>query len=501
MTRQWQAIARILLAGGLVGTAVLAGPAPGAAAQPAPAPPARAGADTSLLDLLPADVADRMTAQRPLVDAASVVRTAIDRGNATGYAGIGLVDDHVTLWWKGQLPADVATAVTRARKTAPVELAAATYSRTELRAAAATLAPAVRASAAKPTVRLRTDGAGLELAVAGTPSAARLPKLPATGVRTTVVQRRPMVDRSREDDTAPWTGGARIWDGGIGCSSAFGARHAGTGAGYLLTAGHCGNLGAVWTTGSGNAVGPAVWKNSDHDAMLISTSTPGGDIYVGGSNDEVRARVVGWTQVFPGQLLCQSGATSAWELSRPICNFRVEFHYDDREDLVEATQLAGEEAARGGDSGGPVYAVNPDGTVLAAGTLTRSGGPGLGFQDFATYRDDFGDLVPVTGTASSTCRISYAVTDSWSGGFAASVTVHNSGPAISGWSLRWSFPGNQVVQGRWHGQFQQSGPAVLVTNEAHNATIPAGGSVNLGFTASGSPVTPVPFTLNGAPCS
>ncbi|GAA3723398.1 hypothetical protein GCM10022225_00320 [Plantactinospora mayteni] len=501
MTRPWKAVVRTLLAGGLVGAAALAGPVPGAAAPPAPAPAGRTDAGSSLLDLLPAGVADRMTAQVPLVDAASVIRTAVERGDAAGYAGLGLVDQHVTLWWKGPLSAEVASAVARARKTAPVEVAAATYSRAELRAAAAKLAPTVRASAAKPTVRLRTDGAGLEVAVSGTPSAARLPKLPATGVRTTVVQRRPMVDRSREDDAAPWTGGARIWNGGILCSSAFGARDAGTGAGYLLSAGHCSDLGAVWTAGSGATIGAAARKNSDHDAMLISTPSVSGDLYVGGSHDEVRARVVGWTEVFPGQLLCQSGATSAWELSRPICNFRVEFHYEDREDLVEATQLDGEEAARGGDSGGPVYAVNPDGTVLAAGTVTRSGGPGLGFQDFATYRDDFGDIVPVTGTASTTCRVSYAVTDSWSGGFAASVTVHNSGPAVTGWSLGWSFPGDQVVQGHWHGQFQQSGAAVVVTNEAHNATIPAGGSVNLGFTASGTPVTPAPFTLNGAPCS
>jgi cellulase/cellobiase CelA1 len=109
--------------------------------------------------------------------------------------------------------------------------------------------------------------------------------------------------------------------------------------------------------------------------------------------------------------------------------------------------------------------------------------------------------VPVTGTASATCRVSYVVTDSWSGGFAASVTVQNSGSAVNGWSLGWSFPGGQVVQGHWHGQFQQTGAKVTVTNAAHNALIPAGGSINLGFTASGSPATPTPFTLNGAACS
>ncbi|MFC6017027.1 cellulose binding domain-containing protein [Plantactinospora solaniradicis] len=502
MTRTWKAIARTVLAGGLIGAAALVGPVPGAAAQTAPLQPLRtADASTSALDLLPAGTSDRMTAQVPLIDAASIVRTAIETGNSTGYAGIGLVDDHVTLWWKGQLPARVATAVESARRTAPVEVAAATYSQVELKAAAARLDPVVRANPkdAAHGVKLRTDGSGLEIAVTGTPNAT-LPKLPATGVRTTVVTRQPMVPRSREDDAAPWNGGARIW-ASYGCTSGFGVRDAGSGANYLLTAGHCSEVGEEWRDGAGTPIGPATHKNQDHDTMLISTPTAGGDVYTGGSHDEVRVRVTGWTEVFPGQFLCQSGSTTAGEIARPVCNFRVDFHYEDREDLVEATQLDGEEAARSGDSGGPVYAVKPDGTVLAAGTVTRSGGAGLGFQDFATARDDFGDIVPVTGTASATCRVSYVVTDSWSGGFAASVTVQNSGPAVSGWSLGWSFPGGQVIQGHWHGQFQQTGAKVTVTNEAHNAMIPAGGSVNLGFTASGSPATPTPFTLNGAACS
>ncbi|MEK8107805.1 hypothetical protein NKG94_27315 [Micromonospora sp. M12] len=82
-----------------------------------------------------------MAVQAPLVDAANVIRTAVERAPARGYAGIGLVDDHVTLWWKGAPPTDIAAAVTAARRTAPVEVANATYSRTELRKAAARLTP------------------------------------------------------------------------------------------------------------------------------------------------------------------------------------------------------------------------------------------------------------------------------------------------------------------------------------------------------------------------
>ncbi|KXK62457.1 peptidase [Micromonospora rosaria] len=504
MTQLREAITRTVVVGALVAATALTG---SASVYAESSQPTAAGAATSILDIIPAPTLDRMLAQAPLVDAANVIRTAVERTPARGYAGIGLVDDHVTLWWKGAPPTDVVAAVTAARRTAPVEVVDATYSRAELRAAAARLAPVVAADPADAihSVRLRTDGSGIELAVEGARSA-RLPKLPATGVRTSVVERERMVERSRANDVAPFDGGSGIGFTTPGCTAGFGVRDADTGDGYVLTAEHCGAIGSPWhvgwntTTNTGTLVGYAVDSNDDHDTMIISTASPGDHIYVGGQHDEVRAEVVGWTQVIPGQLLCQSGYTSAGEIGGPVCNLRVDFHYTDIEDLVEATQLDGEESARGGDSGGPVFAVNSDGTVLAAGTTTRSAGPGFGFQDFATARDDYGNLVPAT-TLASTCRVSFVVTNSWGTGYSASVTVYNDGPAINGWSLGWSFPGGQTLQGHWNGVFQQTGSAVTVTNENHNAAIPTGGAVTVGFTANGSPAAPVPFTLNGTTCN
>ncbi|MDG4833252.1 cellulose binding domain-containing protein [Solwaraspora sp. WMMD1047] len=501
MTPLWKVISRAMVAGGLVGSMAFVGPAPAYAES---AQPEAAG---SILDVIPAPTVEQMVAQVPLVDAANVIRTAVDSAPVRGYAGIGLVDDHVTLWWKGALPADIAAAVNAARRTAPVEVAEATYSRAELRRAAAKLSPLVDADPADAShaVRLRTDGAGIEVAVDDT-AGAKLPKLPATAVRTTIVESDRMVERSRADDAAPFDGGSGIGFTTPGCTAGFGVRNLSTGAGYVLTAEHCGAVGSPWhvgwnsTTNSGTLVGYAVASNDDHDTMLIGTSAPGDHIYVGGQHDEVRAQVVGWTEVYPGQLLCQSGYTSAGVLGGPICNLRVDYHYTDFEDLVEATQLDGDESARGGDSGGPVYAVNADGTVLAAGTTTRSLGPGFGFQDFATARDDYGDIVPATAIASS-CRVSFVVTDSWSTGYTASVTVYNDGPAINGWSLGWAFPGGQTIQGHWNGVFQQTGSAVTVGNENYNAAIPTGGAVSFGFTANGSPASPAPFTLNGTVCN
>ncbi len=76
----------------------------------------------------------KMRAQVPLVKAASAIKAAVP-DTAAGYTGIGLVGDHVTMWWKGGLPAKVATAVTAARNIAPVEVAPAAYSKAELKRA------------------------------------------------------------------------------------------------------------------------------------------------------------------------------------------------------------------------------------------------------------------------------------------------------------------------------------------------------------------------------
>jgi lysophospholipase L1-like esterase len=92
----------------------------------------------------------------------------------------------------------------------------------------------------------------------------------------------------------------------------------------------------------------------------------------------------------------------------------------------------------------------------------------------------------------------------WGSGATVSVTVTNNGSAaINGWSLAWSFSGNQKISNMWNATFTQSGTAVTATNQSYNATIPAGGKVSFGFniTYSGANAKPTGFTLNGSPSS
>ncbi|GIH99287.1 glycoside hydrolase family 6 protein [Planobispora takensis] len=101
----------------------------------------------------------------------------------------------------------------------------------------------------------------------------------------------------------------------------------------------------------------------------------------------------------------------------------------------------------------------------------------------------------VTPTGDAACTASYKIVNSWQGGFQAEVTVKNTGGvALSGWTVRWSFPGDQTVSQLWNGQHTQSGAAVSVRNVAHNGNLSSGASAAFGFVGTGSGAAPSSVT-------
>jgi hypothetical protein len=484
------------------GATALTGAVPGRAADRTTAAVAPAGWES-----VSAERYARMRAQIPLARAATVLQKAVEHGPADGYAGVGLTGDHVTLWWKGDPPAQIRAAVRDARLVAPVDVASAEHSRTELNAAARTVMAGLDADglAASARVRLRADGSGLLVQVAADSPAT--PRLAAVDVPAQVVREQRQVPRSRDDDTPAWRAGM-IMGGGGACTAGFGVRDA-AGNTYLLTAAHCGVVGAVYNDGAGEQIGTMVQRRNEHDIALIRTGPVSNTIYSGYIDDERQLVVSGYTLAFPGQLLCQSGRSMAHVTGGPMCNIEVQYHYPPdlpgvpyHYDLVEARQLDDHIVAYAGDSGGPVYAAGPNGTVLAAGTVNRSAGSGLGFQDFATIIDDFG-VRPVTGTTGA-CHVDYQVTGSWPGQFNVNVTIRNNGPAITGgWRLDFTYsnPGHQSISTIWQATRTQTGEQVTVRSVPSNGSIPSGGEVTFGFTAnSDEPETPGLFALNGAYC-
>jgi hypothetical protein len=97
---------------------------------------------------------------------------------------------------------------------------------------------------------------------------------------------------------------------------------------------------------------------------------------------------------------------------------------------------------------------------------------------------------PTTGRA---CTATYAIANSWGGGFQASVTVRNSGSvATNGWRVTWTFPNGQVISNLWNGTYTPNGANVAVTNASFNGNLSPGASTSFGFNASQSGTNAVP---------
>ncbi|MCX4238228.1 cellulase family glycosylhydrolase [Streptomyces ortus] len=158
-------------------------------------------------------------------------------------------------------------------------------------------------------------------------------------------------------------------------------------------------------------------------------------------------------------------------------------------------------------------------TTVAAATTNTATVTGLTAgtaYTFAVYaRDAAGNrsarsaTVSVTtadggGTPGASCSVGYRVSNEWPGGFQGEITIRNTGTAaISGWKLVFAFAGGQKVSSMWGGTPTQSGATVSVANASYTSTIPASGSVTVGFTADkgATNAAPTAFTLNGTTCA
>ncbi|GAA1868630.1 peroxidase family protein [Asanoa iriomotensis] len=115
-------------------------------------------------------------------------------------------------------------------------------------------------------------------------------------------------------------------------------------------------------------------------------------------------------------------------------------------------------------------------------------------------------LVPDDDLPAATCRVTYAVTTSWTGNFQVELGITNlTGAPVNGWTVQWQFANGQAVTLGWNGTFSQSGPTTTVRNASWNATLAPGATLSgVGFNASFDNVTnPIPpnITLNGRRCA
>ena len=145
-------------------------------------------------------------------------------------------------------------------------------------------------------------------------------------------------------------------------------------------------------------------------------------------------------------------------------------------------------------------------TGLISGTPTASGNNTV----TVTVKDTTG----ATGTASfawnisggggGTCHVTYTKNSEWPGGFTAQVTIANTGTTtINGWSLTFTFPGDQKITSNFNGGFSQTGENATLTNASYNGTIAPGASITDGFQGAwtSSDANPTSFSINGTACN
>ncbi|MBT2399463.1 glycoside hydrolase family 6 protein [Streptomyces sp. ISL-100] len=107
------------------------------------------------------------------------------------------------------------------------------------------------------------------------------------------------------------------------------------------------------------------------------------------------------------------------------------------------------------------------------------------------------------GAAAPGCTVDYKITNQWSTGFGAAVTVTNTGDTVSSWKLEWSYADDQKVTQGWNADIAQTGAAVTAKNVSYNGALATGASASFGFNASysGSNAVPATFKLNGVTCN
>jgi chitodextrinase len=166
--------------------------------------------------------------------------------------------------------------------------------------------------------------------------------------------------------------------------------------------------------------------------------------------------------------------------------------------------VTGYDVLRLGGTAGPVVVATSTGT--SAGVTGLS--PSTAYQFAVRARDAAGNLsvlsdpVSVTTTGGSSgpsCTATYKVTNQWGDGFNGEVTVTNNGTAaIAGWTVTFTFPGNQRVTNGWSGVWSQSGAAVTVRNADWNGSLAPSASVAPGFGAGYSGTNAAPATVSCA---
>jgi streptogrisin D len=185
------------------------------------------------------------------------------------------------------------------------------------------------------------------------------------------------VERTPAVQTQAFYGGQAIYRGRSRCSAGFNTR-SGSGRNYVLTAGHCTDLGGTWTTAGGQTIGPVAassFPGNDYGAIRISdpaTLDPrGGVLHNGAFRD-----ITGASRVPVGSSACKTGSTTGTTCGT-VQAYNVTVSYAEGTVYgLTRTNIC----TQPGDSGGPLYAGSLAQGITSGGTI--GGCSQAGFRSF-----------------------------------------------------------------------------------------------------------------------
>ena len=173
--------------------------------------------------------------------------------------------------------------------------------------------------------------------------------------------------------TRAFLGGQAILTGGSRCSAGFIARAA-SGNQYVITAGHCTNIGTTWTTSGGLTIGTTAasrFPTDDFGAIRIANPAqlqPQGGVLNNGAFQDI----TGSTRVAVNATVCKTGSTTGTTCGR-VLQYNTTVNYPQGTVFGLTTTNV---CVQPGDSGGSLFAGSQAQGVTSGGTVgscTQSG--------------------------------------------------------------------------------------------------------------------------------
>jgi cellulase/cellobiase CelA1 len=84
------------------------------------------------------------------------------------------------------------------------------------------------------------------------------------------------------------------------------------------------------------------------------------------------------------------------------------------------------------------------------------------------------------------------ITNQWTPGFGATVTVTNGSTARTAWTVTWTFGSGQTITQLWDGQDSPNGASHTVRNMSYNGALAPNQSATFGFNGTWSGSNPIP---------